>query len=48
MVTDVDATYADLVAKGVTFTKPIEAMPWGAKATWLEDPDGNTFFFIEG
>jgi catechol 2,3-dioxygenase-like lactoylglutathione lyase family enzyme len=48
MVSDIDATYADLVAKGVNFTKPVETMPWGTKATWLQDPDGNTFFFIEG
>ena len=24
---------------------PLEDMPWGDKATWLMDPDGNRFFF---
>jgi catechol 2,3-dioxygenase-like lactoylglutathione lyase family enzyme len=46
-VADIDETYQSLLDKGVTFTKPLEAMPWGVKATWLQDPDGNTFFFIE-
>lgn len=47
-VADIEATYQSLLDKGVTFTKPLEAMPWGARATWLQDPDGNTFFFTEG
>ena len=47
-VANIEETYQSLREKGVTFTKPVEAMPWGAKATWLQDPDGNTFFFIEG
>lgn len=46
-VADIEETYQSLVDKGVTFTRPLEAMPWGARATWLADPDGNTFFFIE-
>lgn len=46
-VADIEETYQALVDKGVTFTKPLEAMPWGQTATWLRDPDGNTFFFIE-
>lgn len=45
---DVQATYDELVARGVQFSAPVESMPWGAKATWLVDPDGNTFFFTEG
>ena len=45
---DLDATYAELSAKGVSFSAPVETMPWGAKATWLVDPCGNTFFFTEG
>lgn len=46
-VADIEETHQALVDKGVTFTKPLETMPWGARATWLADPDGNTFFFIE-
>lgn len=41
---DIDDTYATLTARGVTFKGPVETMPWGAKATWFSDPDGNEFF----
>lgn len=37
---DVDATYDELRARGVTFTAPPEDMPWGRFAN-LQDPDGN-------
>lgn len=40
---DVQATYDELTAKGVTFNMPVETMPWGAKGTELEDPDGIPF-----
>jgi catechol 2,3-dioxygenase-like lactoylglutathione lyase family enzyme len=43
-VEDVDGTYAALVERGVRFSGPPESMPWGDKATWLIDPDGNRFF----
>ena len=45
-VEDFDATYRALVERGVTFTREPEVTPWGDKATWLSDPDGNTFFFV--
>jgi len=45
---DIDATYATLVERGVTFKEPVSTMPWGAKATWFYDPDGNEFFLVEG
>jgi catechol 2,3-dioxygenase-like lactoylglutathione lyase family enzyme len=45
---DIDATYATLVERGVTFKEPVSTMPWGAKATWFYDPDGNEFFLAEG
>lgn len=44
---DIDATYETLKERGVTFKQPLEVMPWGAKATWFYDPDGNEFFLIE-
>jgi catechol 2,3-dioxygenase-like lactoylglutathione lyase family enzyme len=44
-VDDVDETYRTLSERGVRFTGPPEQMPWGDKATWLLDPDGNRFFF---
>lgn len=44
---DIDATYAALTAKGVRFKGPVEMMPWGSKATWFSDPDGNELFLVE-
>lgn len=46
-VADIEETYRSLVNTGVSFTKPLETMPWGARANWLQDPDGNTVFFVE-
>jgi catechol 2,3-dioxygenase-like lactoylglutathione lyase family enzyme len=46
-VEDLDSTYATLTERGVEFEKPPETMPWGAKAAWMKDPDGNTFFLSE-
>ena len=43
---DIDATYATLTGRGVKFKQPVEAMPWGTKATWFSDPDGNEFFLV--
>lgn len=45
-VEDFDTTYRALVERGVRFTREPEITPWGDKATWLSDPDGNTFFFV--
>lgn len=45
--TDLDKTYQELSAKGVKFDGPPEAMPWGAKATFFSDPDGNSFFITD-
>lgn len=44
---DIDSTYATLQARGVRFKGPVEVMPWGTKATWFSDPDGNEFFLVE-
>ena len=44
---DIDADHAALTAKGVRFKGPVEMMPWGARATWLFDPDGNEYFLAE-
>lgn len=43
---DIDATYESLKAQGVTFKQPVETMPWGMKATWFYDLDGNEFFLM--
>jgi catechol 2,3-dioxygenase-like lactoylglutathione lyase family enzyme len=44
---DIDATYATLTSRGVRFKQPVEVMPWGDKATWFSDLDGNEFFLVE-
>jgi uncharacterized glyoxalase superfamily protein PhnB len=41
---DIEATYETLQARGVKFKQPIEDMPWGGRATWFYDLDGNEFF----
>lgn len=44
IVDDVDATYAELSAKNVTFGMKPETMPWGPRGADFQDPDGNSFF----
>jgi predicted enzyme related to lactoylglutathione lyase len=46
VASDIDATYATLCERGVSFRQPVETMPWGQKATWFSDPDGNEFFLV--
>lgn len=48
VASDLDATYEELKAKGVTFKGAPEEMPWGGRATWFNDPDGNEFFLSDG
>ena len=45
-VDDVDRTYADLRAGGVTFVSEPETYDWGARAAAARDPDGNTVFLL--
>ena len=40
-VEDVDATYAALKAKGVTFLRPPTDQPWGLRTAHFADPEGN-------
>lgn len=44
---DMDSTYEKLKERGVEFTGAPEEMPWGQRATWFDDPDGNRFFLVE-
>lgn len=44
---DVQATYDELTAKGVSFSMKPEQMPWGALGAHFSDPDGNGFFLTE-
>ena len=48
VTSDIDETYKTLTARGVKFKEPISVMPWGQKATWFYDQDGNEFFLVEG
>lgn len=42
---DLDATYADLKAKGVEFAVPPSEAPWDSSSRWAQfsDSDGNTY-----
>jgi predicted enzyme related to lactoylglutathione lyase len=42
LVPDVDRAYQHLLAKGVRFTRPPEAMPWGHRVLTTTDPEGRT------
>ncbi len=42
MADDVEATAAELAARGVEFVKPATKEPWGTSAIF-KDPDGNRF-----
>jgi len=44
---DVEATFRQLKARGVTFAKAPEKQPWGTFAI-LEDPDGNRMVLSSG
>lgn len=44
---DIDATYETLTAQGVRFKDPVAVMPWGQKAAWFYDLDGNEFYLVE-
>lgn len=44
-VEDVDAEYERLKTLGVTFVKLPATYPWGARAFWFRDPDGNIVDF---
>ena len=45
-VEDIDARYADLRAKGVTFSGPPERQSWGGALAHFQDPDGNTLTLL--
>lgn len=45
-VDDMNATYADLKARGVKFVSEPDAQPWGTYAT-IEDSEGNTLLLVE-
>jgi catechol 2,3-dioxygenase-like lactoylglutathione lyase family enzyme len=46
-VADVDSTYAELKAKGVTFVQPPTDKPWGLRMAHFSDPEGNLWEFTQ-
>lgn len=42
---DIDATYAELRARGARVVEPLEKKPWGLRQFTVEDIDGNRFYF---
>jgi catechol 2,3-dioxygenase-like lactoylglutathione lyase family enzyme len=45
-VSDMQAVYADLQARGVTFVQEPDKQPWGTFAT-IRDSEGNTILLVE-
>jgi len=45
VVPDVDACYAEFMARGVVPTEPPANMPWGPREMVVTDPDGNRLRF---
>jgi uncharacterized glyoxalase superfamily protein PhnB len=48
VVEDVDALYAELVAKGVAIGLPPTDQSWGNREMYVNDPDGNSIRFVHG
>ena len=48
IVDDIDATYRELVAKGVVFDSPPTKQPWGGILAMMKDPDGNIYYLDPG
>lgn len=46
-VRDLDATHAELQAKGVEIVRPPKREPWGLDEMWIADPDGLAIAVIE-
>jgi predicted enzyme related to lactoylglutathione lyase len=48
IVADIDATYTELVDKGVEFDMLPTKQPWGGILALMKDPDGNVFYLDPG
>lgn len=44
---DIDVTFQELSARGVTFTEPPADQPWGGRQALFQDLDGNTFVLVQ-
>ena len=47
LVSDIDAVYRTLVARGVDFVAPPEKQAWGGALAHFQDPDGNVLTLFE-
>ena len=45
-MTDAQATYATLHDRGVVFSEPPTAQPWGMTQALFEDQDGNGYVLV--
>ena len=45
---DIEATYRDLLDKGVEFEMPPTKQPWGGTLALFKDPDGNVYYLDPG
>ena len=45
-VDDIEASYRELLAKGVRFISPPEKMPWGGTLAHFKDPAGNVLTLL--
>jgi predicted enzyme related to lactoylglutathione lyase len=46
-VENIDATYEELVGRGVKFIGPPEKMPWGGTLAHFEDPSRNVLSLVQ-
>lgn len=46
-VRDLQATYADLAARGVRIVEPPETKPWGLHEMRITDPDGTEIIVVQ-
>ncbi|THF85422.1 VOC family protein [Deinococcus sp. KSM4-11] len=46
-VQDVDRIHAELLKRGIAFSRPPVDEPWGARVALLKDPDGNNLCLLE-
>jgi lactoylglutathione lyase len=47
IVANVDVTYRELMAKGVSFEQPPTNMFWGHRACWTHDPEGRIVYLAQ-
>ena len=47
-VLDAERLYAEVLARGVEVSRPLQREAWGAKAFALRDPSGNQVYVCEG